>query len=150
MTRDDVLDRLQRAFREQTEDLVSNDYEDAIDDALLELGWTLPNTDSKQCQWIVKRSSRHLMFLLYTGAARKFKVDGYSLHQRFEHYSTILTRIDAEFQLALDSESYLFSNAKASEMFGFLVGSGFKNNVVGENVTHSDDNEVPLFPNASS
>ncbi len=150
MTKNELVVRLQRSFRAQTNDLVSDDFLDAISDAESDLGWTLPQTDSFKLKWLRLRSTRHLLFFLQSGSARKFRFEGAHLHHRFKHYTTMIETMDKEFEKEYDEKPHLFEGVDAYVMFGSKIDAGFSSNELGEDTTYTDDNEVIVEPNSTS
>lgn len=150
MTQNDLIVRLQRSFRAQVNDLEHDDYYDAIEDAEQDLGWTLPQTDGFKLKWLTKRSIRHLLFLLQTGSARKFRFEGAHLHHRFKHYSTMIESMDKEYEKAVEENPHLFEDVDAFRMFGYKADAGFSSNELGEDTTYYDDNEIIIEPNSNS
>ena len=150
MTQNELIVRLQRAMRVQVNDLEADDYVDAIDDAEQELGWTLPQTDSFKLKWIRTRAVRHLLYLLQTGAARKFRFEGAHLHHRFKHYSTMIDIMDKEFATAVEEQAHLFEGVDAYKLFGSKIDAGFSSNELGEDTTYDTDNVVIVTPNENS
>ena len=150
MTQSELKTRLERHFREQVNDLVDDDYTDAIDDAEVELGWSLPQTDTFRLYWLRLRSTRHLLFFLQSGSARKFRFEGAHLHHRFKHYTTMIEQMDKEFLDSIEENPHLFEGVDAFKMFGSKIDAGFKSNELGEDTTYSDDNEVIVEPNETS
>ena len=146
MTQSELIVFLQRRMRQQVNDLVADDYTDAIDEAEQELGWTLPQTDGFKLRWLKSRSVRHLLYFLQTGSARKFRFEGAHLHHRFKHYSDMLETIDKEFAKAYEEDSHLFEGVDAYRLFGTKVDAGFSSNKAGEDTTYDTSNQVIFEP----
>ena len=149
MTRNEMMLRLLRAMRTQVNDLVDDDYEDALADAEQELGWTLPQTDAFKLKWLRTRAVRHLLFFLQTGSARKFRFEGAHLHHRFKHYSAMIETMDKEYETAVEENPHLFEDVAAYKLFGSRVDAGFSSNELGEDTTYDDDNAVIVEPTAN-
>jgi hypothetical protein len=110
----------------------------AVDAALSELNWTLPQTDSAKVWWITKRALRHACYILWVASAQKFKYKQVNLQHRFEHYSKLIADMDREFEKALSSEPSLFSGVDTYKMFGSVVGAGFCYDTIGNDLTYEN------------
>ncbi|MDY0324785.1 MAG: hypothetical protein RBQ87_01260 [Candidatus Cloacimonadaceae bacterium] len=106
---------------------VAADLAEACDDAAADTGWLFPilDTDMFKIKWIKQRARRHCYFKLMALAARKFKVEQLSLNQRFDHYEKLVTRLDTEFNEAIENNPEKFSDVDAYKMFGTIAGTGF-------------------------
>lgn len=146
MTQDELDIRLRRTMRAQVDDLEDLDYTDAIDDAELELGWSLPQTDSFRIDWLRKRATRNLIHFLSIGSARKFRAEGYHLHQKYKHYSSLVVSMDKEFEKAIEDNPHQFAGVDAYKLFGQKIDAGFRTNELGEDITYDSDNIVQITP----
>lgn len=130
-------------------ELDSEDYTQAVDDAEEELGWDLPQTDSKRLVWLKKRSMRHLFFSLMTESAHKFKFEQVNLNQRFDHYSKSIKEMDKEFKEAREEDPALFAGVSTYKMFGTKVDAGFSSDDLGRDTTYESDQLVIHHPTES-
>lgn len=134
----------------RVKDLVSQfeteDYTEAVADALEETGWTLPTTDSFKMKWIRERTIRHLLNMLYLGSSSKFKVDQINLQQKFDHYGELVKRFDTAFEKIQDEEPHQFANVSATQIFGHQLNAGFSSDALGYDTTYGDDNLVIVTP----
>ena len=146
MTKNELVLRLQRSFRVQVNDLVDDDYLDAIGDAETDLGWTLPLTDTFKLKWLRLRATRHILFFLQSGSARKFRFEGAHLHHRFKHYSTMIENMDKEFEKEIEEKPHLFEDVDVHKLFGTKIDAGFSYNEAGEDTTYEADNSVVFEP----
>ena len=64
MTRNELIVKLQQEVKGLTSYLEEEDYDNAIDDALRDTGWSLPTTVNFNIIWIKDRAKRHLFFYL--------------------------------------------------------------------------------------
>lgn len=136
MDLNELTEKMVQRVKNLSQYLVDDDYTNAIEDALEELGWTLPVTDTFKTLWIKKRTYRHLIFYLYTESAAKFKFEQISLNQRFEHYGDILKKIDEEYTQAKEEFMNEFEDIDPSKMFTTYVPSGFQYDDLGRDVTN--------------
>jgi hypothetical protein len=126
--------------------VVSADYTNAISEAQLETGWTLPVADSFKVLWLKRRAKRHLIFMLYTEAASKFKVDQISLGDRFKHYGELIKAEDAAFAAVLEDRAEMFADANGIgdpvAYFGVQVGTRHSYDELGRDVTDYGDDAI--------
>lgn len=126
------------------------DYNNAIDDAQMETGFTLPATVSFKEYWLKERAKRHLYSYLRAEAASKFKAKKFNLEQRFEHYHRLIIQMDAEYYKAVEERPDMFSGANVYDMFGTLANAGFQYDRIGRDTTYKEDNMVEFWPNEVS
>ena len=132
MTKIELRERLVRTMRAQDSDLEGLDYEDAIADAESELGWSLPQTAAFRVYWLRERATRHLLHFLCIGSARKFRAEGYHLHQRYKHYTSLVESMDKLLDKAIADNPHEFA--------------GVDTNKLGEDTTYQSDNVVIITP----
>lgn len=106
----------------------------AAHQALDELGWTLPTTDTRKDFWLTQRGKRHSLDILRTNASYKFRYKQIHLNQRFEHLNKLIQVMDAEYNKALGSDPILL-DVESSKIFGTYVGNGFVYDQHGNDVT---------------
>lgn len=122
--------------------LESDEIIDAVTDALRETGWSFPMTENFKCLWIKSRTKRYCFNLLWTGAARKFKVEQLSLNQRFDHYGKVIEKMDNDFEKAKEEnpDEFIASGSDLRvNMFGTVSGPGFVYDIAGNDVTRLVD-----------
>lgn len=103
--------------------LSSAQIEFSANQALDELGFTLPVTNSSRSYWLIQRGKRHALDLLRTSAAFRFKYKQISLNQRFEHLDKIIEKMDVDFAKALDTDPDLMGIDLVGT-FGTYLGNG--------------------------
>lgn len=106
----------------------------AINQALNELGFTLPINDQGKSVWALKRAIRHSLDVIRIGAAHKFKYKQISLNQRFEHYNKIIENMDNEFQNALENDPALMG-VNVADAFGVYIDNGIIHDQYGRDVS---------------
>jgi hypothetical protein len=135
---DDVVELVTIQMSTTATALSTEGLESAVGIAMIELGWSFPVTDGMKCLWITKRSVRHASFILWVASAQKFKYKQVNLQQRFEHYEKLIKNMDAEFDLAISSNTNVFANVESYKMFGTAVGAGFSYDFLGRDITYED------------
>jgi hypothetical protein len=113
-------------------------YESAINSALSELGWVLPETDSTRIMWITKRALRHCCFILWVASAQKFKYNQINLQHRFDHYEKLVASMDIEFENALTDSMEVFAGIESYLLFGTSLNNGFRYDYIGRDLTYDD------------
>ena len=127
--------------------LVTDDgYELICDQALSELGWSYPMTVPTKVFWLLKRATRHSMYLLLIASANKFKYKAVNLQHRFEHFSKLIEAMDKEFETALTTDTALFAGVDSYRMFGTKIDAGFAYDSVGNDVTYNTDRYINFSP----
>lgn len=134
----------------------SADFDNAVDDALADTGWSFPlgDDDRFKIRWMKKRVKRHLFEMMSSENADKFKVEQINLHQKFDHYERIITRLDKEFEAAKESypEEFatLFYPAGAdirAVAGGEKIDAGFAyESQTGKDKTYESDQKVSKTP----
>ncbi len=145
MNQHEAEQRLQRLVKGLDSYLEREDYQEAIDFAINETGWTLPQTDNSRIFWFLNRSVRHILFMLQNESAHKFKVKQYNLHQRHFNYSTQIAYMDKQYL------SYLEAVPDDSlQAFGTKIDAGFAySDLTGRDITYSEDQRVIFTPTES-
>lgn len=116
----------------------------AANEALRELGWVLPESDTAKTYWMIERTKRHFLYLLLTQHAERFRYKQIHLQQRFNNYFQLITMADTAFAAAMDNDvSGLFTSAlgnlDAIAKVGFLYNpAGFVYNQLGQDLTYVD------------
>ena len=125
--------------------LEEEDYNNALNDAKRETGWSTFSTDFK-VHWGKMRAKRHLFFYLATETARKFKVKQFSLDQRFKHYMTLIKDMDLDFVQAKEDYPEEFVSVDAEHLFGTKIDAGFAYDGFGADITYDEDQTVIINP----
>ena len=148
MTLDDLLELMPLEVKGLSRYLVDEDYENAVNDAVGETGFTFPITgsDAKQIAlkelWLKTRAKRHLFFYLLSESAHKFKYDVISLNQRFDHYSVLVKTMDEQWsKFVLDTPELFINNA--ADWFCTKIDAGFAYDEFGEDITY--DANIPVM-----
>ena len=142
MTQDDLLDLLPVELKGLSKYLVTVDYENAVNDALRESGWTFPLSNTTMEYWIKARSKRHIFFYLMSESAHKFKYDVISLDQRFLHYKAIIDQMDKDWDKFIADNPELFVT-DAENWFCTKIDAGFAYDEVG--IDRSYDPNIPVL-----
>jgi len=122
MTRIAIITSVEEQMKEASSSLNENDYENAVADVEAETGWSLPTTSALKSYWFKHRLKRHLIFYLMTGSASKFQAKSFSLHQKFDHYRSVLDLMDAQWEKF--KEEHPEELSVSSESFGTVIGTG--------------------------
>jgi len=103
---------------------LENDQLDfAVNQALRELGFSFPVTNDTKEYWLLERSKRHVLDVLRTASAYKFRYKQIYLNQRFEHLNVLIQEMDKTFQEALENEPELL-NVDVFKTFGTYIDNG--------------------------
>lgn len=132
--------------------LITDDgYELVCDQAIQELGWSYPITTSLKMFWVMKRATRHAIYILLIASANKFKYKLVNLQHRFEHFKSMIEQMDKEFAEAMASDPTLFlevgsANENAFRMFGTKIDAGFSYDELGNDQTYNVDKYINFSP----
>ena len=146
MNKNEMLYLLKQEVRGLDSYLDDHDYENAVDDAQRETGWSLPVTRDFRTYWLKLRAKRHLFFYLASESAHKFKVKQYSLDQRFKHYSSLIKDMDEKYLEAQEMHPEEFTGAEAFALFGHKIDAGFAYDEFGTDITYDIDQQVVVTP----
>ena len=148
MNEDQLITTLKEEVKNLTTYLESPiDYQNAINDALRETGWTLPVETNFKIYWTKQRARRHLFFMLLTESAHKFKYKQINLQQRFDHYSKLIKNMDEAFVAIQESRPEEFSGVDPFKAFGTVAGTGFAYEpLTGRDITYDEDQKVIFNP----
>lgn len=148
MDEDALITTIKEEVKNLTKYLTSPiDYQNAINDALRETGWTLPVTTNFKIYWIKNRARRHLFFMLLSESAHKFKYEQINLQHRFEHYSKLVKSMDDSFIAAQEANPSEFSGVDPFKQFGTVAGTGFAYEpLTGRDISYRKDQEVIFNP----
>jgi len=134
MTRDELLDLI--ALDSSIEGFLTEDeLEEAANDAVAETGWAFPVSGDFRERWTKQRAKRNCFFMLWTGAARKFKVEQLAIGERFKHYGAIIKKMDADFEKVQEDYPEEFSDVETYKAFGTVAGPGLNYDIAGNDVT---------------
>jgi len=142
MTQHEAEQLLQKEVKGLDSYLDLKDYQNAVQKAVYDTGWSFPVSTNNRIYWILERSKRHLFFFLMSESAHKFKVKQYNLQHRFEHYRELIKDMDMQW------ENY--SNAMPDDglgLFGTKVDAGFQYDSTGKDTTYGTKNKVVFRPN---
>ena len=147
LTSDQLVAKLKEEVKSLTSYLDDEDYDNAVDDAGRETGWTLPLSDTLKEYWYKNRSKRHLFFYLLSESAHKYKVKQINLQHRFEHYSVLIKEMDTKFALIQEERPELFTSVDAENMFGNKIDAGFAYEPqTGNDITYYSEQKVIISP----
>jgi len=134
----DIITLVQAQMSSSVSLITDVGYDSAVNSALSELGWILPENDPTRIWWITKRSLRHATFILYFAAGQNFKYKQINLDQRFDHYGLLIKMMDQEYVEALRTQAALFAGVPIHKQFGTRIRAGFKYDSVGGDLTYND------------
>lgn len=151
LTKDQMCVLLQQEVKGLIDYLVSDDYENACDDAIRETGFAFPVADGFATRWTKERAKRHIFFYLLTESAHKFKYEQINLQHRFGHYRNIIEYMDKRFDEARDENAIEFAMVEFGvtrvNALGTKIDAGFQYEPqTGRETTYDDDNETILSP----
>ncbi len=135
---DDTIDFVKIQLSTTASILSTEGLEASVNRALAELNWTLPLDNAEKEMWVVLRSVRHALYILWIASAQKFKYKQVNLQNRFEHYEKLIKNMDSEFSDAVSANVTLFSNIESYKLFGTVVGAGFVYDGLGQDITYDD------------
>lgn len=146
MDKNDFVTLLEKEVKGLTSALDTEDYRNAMDDAVRETGYSLPATNSTMIYWLKTRAKRHLFFYLMTESAHKFKVKQYSLNQRFDHYRSTIEYMDLKWKEYLEEgEALIVEDAIGA--LGTKIDAGFQyESQTGRETTYDSENIVIHSP----
>lgn len=148
ITQTELIEVVTREIKSLSENLVENDYVDAIDEAQRETGFSLPVTGSAfQVKWLKERTKRHIYFALLSDNVESFKVKQISLHQKWDHLMAMVEKMDADFEKALAEDITEFAGVESYALFGTKIDAGFAYDEIGRDETYGSSNLVIAKPN---
>lgn len=140
-SKDELVDRVMIGMGNSSTFLTADGYEAAADEAILELAVTFPLDNAVRESWVVKRTKRHSLFILYIEAANRFQYKQLKLNQRFDHYHKIIDQMDKEFQKAREEDWIALMDISPSKMF-IKIDAGFSYDKYGQDTTYQFGNYV--------
>lgn len=144
---DDITERVEIQLGSSSTLLTNVGYEAASQEALNELGWSLPITDTYQEVWAVKRAKRHALFILFVESANRFQYKQIKLNHRFDHYERLIKMMDQEFEKEQNDNWTAFTGVAVNHLFGTKIDAGFKYDYLGRDTTYNFNNYVNFTPN---
>lgn len=142
----EIIELVEQEVKSLSTYLDSEDYTNALNDALRETGWSCPTSVSFQIHWIKMRAKRHIFFYLASESARKFKAKQFHLGQKFDHYMSIIKYMDEEFEKAKEEFPDQFTDANLEELLGSKIDAGFAYDKFGNEITYDVNQEVIITP----
>ena len=134
-SKDELIDIVKKLMGSSYNVVSTDGFEQAVQQALDELKWTLPCTDSQKGYWITERARRHVIYVLLVESAHKFRFKEIHLHNRFAHYFQLIKMMDDQFTKAIDSNLILF-DCDTYEHFGSYLTNGFVYDFYGQDHTY--------------
>lgn len=151
MTKAEMVTLLQQEVKSLSSYLVSDDYNNACDDASNDTGLTFPVTNKTAIYWMKQRAKRHLHFYLASETAHKFKYKQINLNQRFEHHWKMVQDMDKRWDAIQDQILAELAGVDSYELFGTKVDAGFAyEHQTGRDITYDTEQEVIHTPNEAS
>jgi len=145
-TLNDIIVRVQVGMGTSSSFLTEEGYTAAAEEALAELGYSLPITEYIRASWTIKRAKRHALFILYIESANRFQYKQIRLNHRFDHYHKIIQTLDKEYERALEEDWLDFLDAPPNHLFGTKIDAGFSYDVFGKDRTYDFSNYVNFTP----
>jgi hypothetical protein len=142
-----LTEKVQTKLRKTADKVDADTIDQGIDNAVAELGWSLPLSDAEtptaafRRLWMLKRSVRHTLETLLIESAHLFKHRQENLDDRFKNYYQLLKEMDEQFEKAMDDEPEKFANVDPTKMFGDTVGPGFVYDQLGRDITYLFEDE---------
>lgn len=93
------------------DNVTSEGLESGANTAMTELGWSYPIQVLLKEHWAVLRGIRHSLFILQVESAHKFRYKDIFLQNRFAHYTTLIEKMDKDFEKAKEDNPDLFADA---------------------------------------
>ena len=149
MTADELKEILGQEIKGLSSKVDSTDFDNAVNNAQRDTGWTCPVSSDFKIQWLKERYKRWIFFFLWSESAHKFKFEQINLQHRFEHYKDLIKYMDEQFESAKEENIAEFAGAQAYEMFGTKIEAGFQYNALGQDTTYEDENLVIVEPGDS-
>lgn len=147
MTIDDVKEQLLLKLRGLKDLFEDEELDQAITDALGELGLSDPPSTNKASYWFLRRCYRNCIEMMMTESAHKFKYKQINLQNRFEHYIRILKREDEAWKEVEADVLLEVSGLGNSSGFGSYLGSGLHYSPTGKQILFQKTPTSDIFPN---
>jgi len=130
---------------------VDADYDNAIDAAERDTGWSLPVSTAFKIKWITQRAKRSLYSFRRDESADKFKFKQIFLNQRFDNFFKLVEKMDEAFEKAQEEFVYEFAGVDALHIFGSKIDAGYAyENQTGRDFTFDKENKVIVTPDENA
>ena len=133
----ELIDTVQKLMGASYSKVSDDGFLHAVNQAIMELHWDLPETDSIKCYWLIERARRHVISVLVVESANKFRYKDIHLHNRFNQYFKLITFMDDEFKNAIEEYPLLFDIGIHTNLFDYIT-TGFQYDFNGNDVTYGD------------
>ena len=151
MTETELKALLAEELKGLSSKFVTADYNNAVDAAERDTGWTLPVTTDFKVKWIIQRAKRHLYSFRRDESADKFKYKQVSLNQRFDNFFKLIKDMDEDFEKAQEEYAFEFAGVDALHTFGTKVDAGFAYEPqTGRDFTYDEDQDVIITPDENA
>ncbi len=115
----------------------------AVGSAILELDLSFPLSNRTLEFWAFERGKRHAYDIIRSSAAKKFRYKQIHMQQRFEHFSVMIDKMDADYMYALETDSVLMNHvgilSGRGEKFFTYIRAGFVYDQFGNDVTYEQE-----------
>ena len=146
MTSGELITVIEQELKALATNFVAVDFTNAIEDAVRETSYVLPNTNNEQIYWLKQRSKRNLIFMLATGVASSFQVKQIKLDQKFRNLKELYVDMDKAWEKAQGDLGIGVSDT--FRLFGSKIDAGFASDeVTGEDTTYYAEQLVIVTPN---
>jgi len=145
MTSGELITVVTREIKGLSTQFVEANYQDAVDEAIRETGFAMPNTDDEQIKWLKARTTRHLIQMLWLENSVKFKVKTISLDQKFEHLHKMISKMDKDWEKAKE-DPLMGVTVDSYQQFGHRISSGFASDDLGRDITYNEEQLVIMSP----
>jgi len=132
---DSLIEDVQALMGASYNKVSTDGFERAISQALNELHWTLPITESMEEYWVIERSKRYVVAVLLTESAHKFQYKQIHLNNRFNQYFKLIKFYDDEFANAIENNPTLFDIDTWGNLADYIT-VGFQYDGLGTDITY--------------
>ena len=145
MTSGELIIVVEQELKALATNFVAVDYTNAVEDAVRETSYVLPNTNNEQIYWLKQRTKRNMVFMLATGVASSFQVKQIKLDQKFRNLKELYVDMDKVWKEAQGELGIGVSDT--FRLFGSKVDAGFASDeLTGEDTTYSAEQLVIVTP----
>ena len=146
MTSGELIIVVEQELKALATNFVAVDYSNAVEDAVRETSYVLPNTNNEQIYWLKQRTKRNMVFMLATGVASSFQVKQIKLDQKFRNLKELYVDMDRVWKEAQGELGIGVSDV--FKLFGSKVDAGFASDeLTGEDTTYDAEQLVIVTPN---
>lgn len=145
MTSGELITVVTSEIKGLSTEFVEADFTNAVNEAIRETGFTMPNSVDDQVRWLKQRTTRHLIYMIWLENSVKFKVKTIALDQKFEHLHKVIAKMDKDWEAAKDEPGF-GPVVDTYKQFGHQIGPGFAYDEMGRNITYNDDQLVIITP----